>query len=143
MRIKPNARPSSPDDEWLRQYEAEVSQIVLRRVIQVLFLARAPVKLGDLLATANASINSVAAAFHTLKDHDVADYVDGRMALTQRGRRLVLKERRRFFFPRISVHYRPSATENAGRRTKADSFIDGRLPDSYRLARIDTEETDA
>jgi hypothetical protein len=143
MQTKPNAKPSSPDDDWLHRYEAEVSQIVLRRVIQALFIARAPVKLVDLLATANASINSVADAFQTLKSYGFADYVDGRIALTTRGRRLIFKERRRFFFPRMSVHYRPSATERTSRRAKADRFVDGRLPDSYRLGRIDKGKTDA
>lgn len=143
MQTTPNEEPSSPDDEWLLRYEGEVRQIVLRRVVQILFLTRTPVKLGDLLATANASLNAVADAFQTLKGEGVAEYVDGRIALTKRGRRLVLKDRRRFFFPRTSVHYRSSATERKSRRNRADSFLDGKLPDSYRLGAIDTEKTDA
>jgi len=100
-------------------------------------------KIGDLLEAANASINAVAEAFMTLNSLGAADLIEGRIALNKRGRRLVLKERRSFFFPRVSVHYRSGATTSRHRLPKDESLLEDRLPDSYRLGAIDAERTDA
>ena len=143
MPTKHREELSSQDDEWLSRYEVEVRQIVLRRVVQLLYLEKAPMKLADLLSAANASINSVAAAYQTLRDLNAAEMFDGRVALTKQGRRFVLRDRQRFFFPRITVHYRPSDSPGNERRTKSDRFVDGKLPDAYRLEVIDTGSSNA
>lgn len=142
MQTERQEAPSFPEDDWLLRYEEEVRQIALRRVVQVLFLSKEPIKLAELLSAVNASINSVAAAFQMLKDVDAVEMLDGRVSLTKQGRRVVLRDRRRLFFPRVTVHYRPPDITSRDRRTKSNSFVDGKLPDVYRLAAIDTVSND-
>ncbi|MEW6505963.1 MAG: hypothetical protein AB1457_18580 [Chloroflexota bacterium] len=143
MRTKTTERPSLRDDESLRKYEAEVSQIVLRRVVQVLFLSRSAMKIADLIGATNSSINSVAEAFQILKNQGAVDLFDGRIALNGYGRRLVLKNRRRFFFPRVSVSYASAASdkERNSRGPNVETVLDGQLPDAYRLSAIDVKKT--
>jgi hypothetical protein len=130
-------RFSLDDSEWLPRYEADVREVVFRRVVQVLFASKTPLALGDLLANSHASVNSVAAAFQTLRDRGLAELIDRRVALTKQGRRVLLRERRNLFFPRVTVRYRTGTRSIHERKTKADSFVDGRLPDTYRLGEID------
>lgn len=143
MQTKANERPCLRDDESLQKYEAEVSQIVLRRVVQVLFLNRSAMKIADLMSATNSSINSVAEAFQILRNEGAVDLVDGRIALNGHGRRLVLKDRRRIFLPRVSVSYASAASDKDrnSRGPNRETVLDGQLPDAYRLSTIDVKKT--
>lgn len=116
------------DDSLIDEYDTNIFAIAMRRVVQHLW-SHSPCKVGELQASINVSVNSIAAVFIQLSGNGVLEHSNGKLSLTDYGRRWVLKNRTKVLMSPVHIRY-SQIVEPVFRSGSEDAAP---LPRSYRL----------
>ena len=101
-------------------------------LLQLLYGRRAAVPIEDLMRDARSSLTSLAHAYIWLSGRGLAEQTETGIRLTPNGRLWAVKNRKRLFWPRVVVQYRPP---DQPMNDTSETRPEGMLPASYRLPR--------